>query len=229
MGFDIESMEDNEWSFCSLWADKIGLPCGRALINEKLQDDYFFNRASIKDCSAGAEMQVAKKFWERGMDCCLYFQTPSSRLPTLDTMQVLVSRRVKKNQGDVVQIGRRDLPAWIDVFCRSFRVLGWKGEVERIMGLNFEKLELLLSYKDAKPAGCAALYKKRGLTGLYCLGTLSSHRGEGLARNILAFAQERADLLFLQTLESERLVGLYKKSGFVQSHTKQICVLKRPN
>jgi hypothetical protein len=221
-------MEVNVLSFCSLLAKKIRLCCGRALINEKLQGDYFFNRASIEDCSSGAEMQVAKKFWEKGMDCCLYFQTPS-RLPTLDTMHVLVSRSVKKNQGDVVQIGRRDLPTWIDVFCRSFGVPGWKGEVERIMNSNFEKLQLLLSYKDGTPAGCAALYKKSGLTGMYCLGTLSNHRGEGLARNILAFAQEKTDLLFLQTLESERLVGLYKKSGFVQSHIKQICVLKRPN
>jgi hypothetical protein len=53
-------MEDNEWSFCSLWTKKIELLCGRALVNKKLQGDYFFNRAAVEGCTVGAELQVAK-------------------------------------------------------------------------------------------------------------------------------------------------------------------------
>jgi GNAT superfamily N-acetyltransferase len=230
---DIDGMEDNEWSFCSLWAKKIELlPCGRALANEKLQGDYFFNRAAVEGCAAGAELQVARKFWARGMDCYLYFRFPSN-LPHLDTMHVLVSRRAKKSRGNVVQIGRQDLVKWVDVFCRSFGVPQWRSEVERIMEANFEKLELLLSYRGDVPAACAALYRKSGLAGLYCLGTLSRYRREGLAGSILAFAQRTTKSdgtpLFLQTLESEGLVHLYKKSGFVLSHKKQVCVIKKPD
>ncbi|MEO9294926.1 MAG: GNAT family N-acetyltransferase [Nitrososphaera sp.] len=136
-----------------------------------------------------------------------------------------MSRRSKRSRGKVVQIvGRQDLVRWVDVFCRSFNVPQWRTEVERIMDANFEKLELLLSYRDDIPAACAVLYRKSGLAGLYCLGTLSSYRGEGLARSILAFAQQKTKSdsmpLFLQTLKSEGLVNFYKKSGFVLSHKK---------
>lgn len=223
-------MEDNEWSFCSLWTEKTKTRCGMALVNEKLQGDYFFNRATVEGCFPGAEKNIAKTFWARGMDCYLYFQSTSA-LPVLDTMYVLTSIRAGKVKGDVRQVSKADLPAWIDVFCRSFGVPEWKDEVKRILAANFGKLELLLSYKDGAPAGCAALYKKSGLTGLYCLGTVSSHRREGLARDMLSFAQQKTEgmLLFLQTLASEDLIGLYRKSGFAVSHTKQICVLKKPD
>lgn len=224
-------MEENEWSFCSLWTEKVDVQCGRALVNEKLRDDYFFNRAAVEGCPKGAEKQVAKMFWDRGMDCYLYFQSPSA-LPAIDTMQVLKSARITTGRYKAVQVGRDDLPVWIDVFVKSFGVPDWRGEVEKIVTANFQKLALLLSYNEAMPAGCAALYRTGDLTGLYCLGTLSKFRGKGIAKSILGFAQKLSEgdrtQLFLQTPGSEGLFDLYAKSGFVLSHTKQICVLKRP-
>jgi GNAT superfamily N-acetyltransferase len=224
-------MEANEWSFCSLWTEKVDTRCGKALLNEKLGDDYFFNRAAVEGCPKGAEMQVAKAFWDRGMDCYLYFRSPST-LPAIDTMHVLKSARITGAKHEVVQVDLDGLPVWIDVFTGSFGVPGWRGEVERIMAVNFKNLALLLSYVEGTPAGCAALYRTGGLTGLYCLGTLSRFRGRGIAKSMFGFAQKMSEgdgtRLFLQTLGSEGLFELYAKSGFVLSHTKQICVLKRP-
>ena len=99
------------------------------------------------------------------------------------------------------------LPVWIDVFCRSFAVPQWKKEVERVVSGNAEGLELLLSYRGGIPAGCAALYHKNGVTGLYCLGTISHLRGRGVARSILRSVMFKG--LLLQTLGSERLLPFY--------------------
>jgi hypothetical protein len=224
-------MEANEWSFCLLWTEKIDTQCGRVLLNEKLGDDYFFNRATVEGCPQGTEKQVESAFWNRGMDCYLYFRSPST-LPAIDTMQVLKSARTTSSRHEVVQIGPDDLPVWIDVFVGSFGVPDWRREVERIMAANFSRLALLLSYAEGAPAGCAALYRTDDLTGLYCLGTLSKFTSRGIAKSMLGFAQkisqDNGTQLFLQTLGSEGLFDLYAKSGFVLSHTKQICVLKRP-
>ncbi|HKZ62594.1 MAG TPA: GNAT family N-acetyltransferase, partial [Nitrososphaera sp.] len=143
-----------------------------------------------------------------------------------DTMYVLAAGSgTAAGKTEVAQIDRSSLPVWIDTFCRSFAVPQWKTEVGRIMDASFGRLKLLLSYKDGVPAGCAALFSKNGVTGLYCLGTVSQLRGRGLAKEILKSAMSKD--LFLQTLGSEGLVPFYEKAGFAVANTKKIYVVRR--
>ncbi len=226
-------MEDNEWSFCSMWTERIRSGCADALLNSKLEGDYFFNRASVSSCPdpVVAAGQVAKTFWKKGMDCYLYDKDgglAEKGLAQIDTMHVLTASSAgATGRTKVVPIDRSLLPVWIDVFCRSFAVPDWKIEVERIMNANFVRLELLLSYKDGVPAGCAALYRKNGRAGLYCLGTVSQLRRKGLANDILATAASLSNNLFLQTLGSEGLLPFYGKAGFTVAYAKKIYVLRR--
>jgi hypothetical protein len=224
-------MEDNEWSFCSMWAERLRPGCGRALANGRLKGDYFFNRADVSGCPdpVTSARQIAKMFWLKGMDCYLYDKDGAlagKGLAQIDTMHVLTAGSGgAAGMTKVVHIDRSLLPAWIDVFCRSFAVPHWKAEVERVMGANFERLELLLSYRGGSPAGCAALYSKKGITGLYCLGTVSQLRGRGLAMDMLKSAKSKG--LFLQTLGSERLLPFYEKAGFEVAYTKKIYAVRR--
>jgi hypothetical protein len=71
-------MEENEWTFCSLWTKKRRIGCARALVNKKLAGDYFFNRAAVEGCSISIE-KVARIFWQAGMDCHLYFRSHPQR------------------------------------------------------------------------------------------------------------------------------------------------------
>jgi hypothetical protein len=223
-------MEDNEWSFCSMWAERLRPVCGRALANGRLEGDYFFNRSDVSDCpdTVAAARQIAKMFWRKGMDCYLYDRDGTlagKGLAQVDTMHVLTaSSDGAPKKTEVVRAGRSLLPAWIDLFCGSFAVPRWKTEVERIMRANFERLELLLSYRNGVPAGCAALYRKNGVTGLYCLGTVSQLRGRGLAKEMLKSAMSKG--LFLQTLGSQKLLPFYEKAGFVVAYTKKIYVVR---
>lgn len=232
MAYDIETMEDNEWSFCSMWTERIKSGCADVLLNSKLEGDYFFNRASVCDCPDPVEAagQIAKMFWQNGLDCYLYDmddKLAGKGLTQIDTMHVLMASSAGANgRTQVVQVDRQLLPVWIDVFCRSFEVYEWKEEVERIMNSSFDELELLLSYSDEEPAGCAALYSKNNRTGLYCLSTVSELRGKGLANDMLAAAVRLSDNLFLQTLSSEGLSPFYEKAGFTLAYTKKIYVLR---
>jgi hypothetical protein len=227
-------MEENEWAFCSLWSKKIKINCATALINPKLTDDYFFNRATIENCEI-PYLQVANVFWKAGIDCHLYFKVqPPKCLCTVDTMYVL---RLVKNDADLnsrikVRLSKSsDVTTWIDLFCRSFSVPEWKDEVSRIIRANTNKIDLLLAYKGSTPAGCAALFKKSDLIGLYCLGTVPMQRSKGVAASILkyasALAEERKLPLFLQTFGSEKLLGLYRAKGFEVVYTKAICAVPK--
>jgi hypothetical protein len=222
-------MEENEWSFCSLWTKKRRAGCAKALVNEKLAGDYFFNRATVEGCDIPIE-KVARIFWQAGMDCHLYFRSsPPMGLYKADTMYVLRSFEDAAPAGKVASCKQADIPTWIDVFVKSFSVPGWKDEVSRIVTKNFDRLELLLAYHKGKPAGCAALYTKNKVTGLYCLGTLPMFRSKGIATSILqgAKALAKSDSLFLQTLASEGLLDLYKGAGFRVVYEKSICAVSR--
>ena len=226
-------MEDNEWSFCSMWAERLKPVCGCALANGRLEGDYFFNRADVSGCPdpLAAARHIAMMFWRKGIDCHLYDRDgvlAGKGLAQIDMMHVLTTGKSGvMGRTDVVRVGRSLLPAWIEVFCKSFAVPHWKREVGRVVSGNAEGLELLLSYRGGIPAGCAALYHKNGVTGLYCLGTVSQLRGRGVARSILRSVMFKG--LFLQTLGSERLLPFYEKEGFVVAYTKQIYVLRRPS
>jgi hypothetical protein len=226
-------MENNEWSFCSMWAERLRTVCGCALANGRLEGDYFFNRADVSGCPdpVAAARHIAKMFWRKGIDCHLYDRDgvlAGKGFPQIDTMHVLTTGKGGVIGGtEVVRVDRSLLPAWIDVFCRSFAVPHWKREVERVVSGNTKELVLLLSYSGGIPAGCAALYHKNGVTGLYCLGTVSLLRGRGVARSILRSVMFKG--LFLQTLGSERLLSFYEKEGFVVAYTKEIYVVRHPS
>ncbi|HEY3094450.1 MAG TPA: hypothetical protein VGJ42_01700 [Nitrososphaera sp.] len=216
-----------------MWTERIRSGCASALLNSKLEGDYFFNRSSVSGCPDPSAMagRIAKIFWQRGMDCYLYDKggkLAGKGFAQIDTMHVLLAGRSGRiGRTEVVQIQRQMLPVWINVFCSSFGVPEWKEEVERIMTANFDRLELLLSFSGRAPAGCAALFSKNGRTGLYCLGTLSQLRKRGLANDLLATAVGLHDNLFLQTLGSEGLRPFYGKAGFKVAYVKKIYLLRR--
>jgi hypothetical protein len=229
-------MEENEWAFCSLWSKRIRIGCATALLNPTLKDDYFFNRATIENCDIPYS-QVASVFWKEGMDCHLYFKLqPPRELRIIDTMYIL--RSVKKEAGLNGSVRIRlakpsDATTWVDLFCRSFSVLEWNGEVSHIIAANSNKMNLLLAYKGDTPAGCAAIFNKSDLMGLYCLGTVPMQRSTGVAASILkyakTFAAQHNSPLFLQTFGSEKLLDLYRARGFEVVYTKSICVLPKAN
>lgn len=245
---DDDKMEENEWAFCSLWArETIEISeCARALVNPRLEGDYFFNRATVEGCDDVPYEQVARAFWDAEMDCHLYFrsQPPPQNLHVVDIMYVLRATKEKtalqKNNDSnsnikVTECKPQEAAKWVDVFCRSFSVPKWKDEMKRIMMTAHvgKKLDLLLAYRDGVPAGCAALFATAGndLIGLYCLGTVPTERSKGVAKAILNYAkslsERRGVFLFLQTLGSENLVGMYKNAGFETAYTKSICAVPR--
>ena len=161
-----------------------------------------------------------------------------NRFNLLDTMQAFRSNVNKiqyenlKVYVDKIDIFR--LPIWIDIFCKSFDVLEWKPELERILKKHFNDLALLIAYVNSNshqiPAGCALLLNQDKTTGLYCLGTIPSFRRQGVARKVIKVSldiamQENGGFLILQTFTNEGLAELYDRLGFQLIYKKKIYVL----
>ena len=209
-------MEHNESTFCSLWTDQIKInECTYLFINEKLGDDYFFNRIINTPCCYNGDtddndstvmsalQDSVSIFSERKLKCFVYIDESDAlmeaillkkKFTLLDTMQAFRSSylnkiRLENQKIRVDKIGMDLLPVWIDLFCKSFNVLDWKSELHRILETNFNELTLLIGYIKSNsseiPAGCGLLFNKHRVNGLYCLGTVESFRRQGLAGEIV--------------------------------------------
>ncbi len=237
-------MESNEFYFCSLWTEHLKIRnCVDILVNEKLTQDYFFNRLTNMTCSdnASAIDECVRIFLNKGTNCYIYVTDDNKKLKSIllekgfslvDTMSVLRSTTINaigydNKATDVIKIDRDSIPIWVDVFCHAFDVLDWKYEVERIIKSHFKELTLLLSSLNSTPAGCAALLNRSSLIGLYCLGTLPAFRGQGIATNIIKVAlgiaqRKQLNFIFLQAFANEGFISFYNKLGFQTLYKKKI-------
>jgi GNAT superfamily N-acetyltransferase len=245
--------ELNEYTFCSLWTCHIKIDdCADVFINERFEKDYFFNRLSNIQCNNVDIIinKASKIFLERGMACYVYVDENNDRLERLllhigfefvDTQQVLrmplQSVEFENHNINVEKIGRNSLPIWIDIFCKSFGIIEWQDEVEKILERHFKELTLLLSSiqnNNSKkiPIGCAALLDRHNVVGVYCLGTIPAFRGKGSAKKLLEFSlqvtlEEGVDSLILQTFTNEGLITFYRKFGFDLLCKKKIYALAK--
>jgi GNAT superfamily N-acetyltransferase len=205
-------MEQNESSFCSLWTEHIKINnCTNLFINEKLGEDYFFNRISNTLCyyngntnhDATSALRISLRILsERRLKCFVYIDDSDTMMEAillknkftlLDTMHCFRSNmnniRLENPKIHVDKIGINLLSVWVDIFCKSFNALDWKSEVHRILKTHFNELTLLIGYIKSNssqiPAGCALLFNQNRLNGLYCLGTLDSFRHQGIAGKIV--------------------------------------------
>jgi Acetyltransferase (GNAT) family len=243
-------MECNESSFCSLWTQHIRIKnCADLFINEKLGGDYFFNRLNNISCSDIKSVieESIRIFSKRALNCYVCISDYDKHLENIllkngfsliDTMHVLKFdlNNIENNENKIQasKIDLHSLPVWIDVFCKSFDANDWKSEVEKVVNLHFKELTLLMSYtKDNHskiPSGCVALFNRYNLMGLYCLGTLSAFRCQGIAKKMVKIClkvarQEKSGFLFLQTFSKEGLIQFYKRMGFQIEYNKKIYVL----
>ena len=242
---NIEYINDNESSFCYLWSRAYQkIDCVELFSNDKLGDDYFFNRLNIRyPCNNIVEILNSIKS-KRTSDINTYYihlicDTKNSfnlSLPKFGTMKILgfdVNNYVMNTIKDIEieEVDKNDLEEWIDIFCKSFDSLGIKDEVTSIISKHYRKLTLLVAHYNLNqgtyPAGCCLLFEKNNNIGLYCLGTVQHFRKKGVARQLIGNAIKIAkdndyNTLVMQTLTEEKYDEFYKKLGFRTIYEKKL-------
>ena len=85
---------------------------------------------------------------------------------------------------------------------------------------------LLQARVGGETAGVSALFRTRGLMGVYCVGTVPKFRRQGVATALLVRAKEIAAsegrALVLQTLASDGAVAFYRARGFARLYSKVV-------
>jgi GNAT superfamily N-acetyltransferase len=246
LDLNIEYINDNESSFCYLWSRAYQkIDCVELFSNDKLGDDYFFNRLNIRyPCNDIVEILNSIK-GKRTSDINTYYihlicDTKNSinlSLPKFGTMKILgfdvnnnyVMNTTKKIE--IEQVYNHNLEEWIDIFCNSFDSLSIKNEVTSIISKHHRKFTLFVARYNLNQrmysTGCCLLFEKNNNIGLYCLGTVRDFRNKGVARQLIGNAIKIAkdndyNTLVMQTLTEEKYDEFYKKLGFRTIYKKEL-------
>jgi len=246
LDLDIDKIDENESSFCSIWSrTHQKIDCVELFLNPKLGDDYFFNRLNVKNsCSNISDILNSIKSSHTNYHDSLYVHLICNNencvkfsIPKFGTMKILgldLNKYALESESDHIGIDVIDknlLYNWIDVFCRSFDSVHIKDEVTNIISKHYQKLTLLVAhhYLDQVKylVGCSLLYEKKESIGLYCLGTIQPFQRKGVARELIASAVRIAknnghNLLIVQTLTKEGYEEFYKKLGFRTIYKKML-------
>lgn len=244
MDLDIDNIDENESSFCSLWSrTHQKIDCVELFLNPKLGDDYFFNRLNIKNsCRNISDVLNSIRSSQIDYHDTLYVHLISNNkncvkfsIPKFGTMKILGldlnKHALDSDHIEIDVVDKNHLYNWIDVFCRSFDSIHIKDEVTNIISKHFQKLTLLLAHYNLDQVkyfvGCCLLYEKKESIGLYSLGTIQHFRRKGVARELIASAVRIAknnghNLLIVQTLTKEGYEEFYKKLGFRTIYKKML-------
>jgi hypothetical protein len=245
LDLDIECIDNNESTFCSLWSRlHKKIECVELFSNPKLGDDYFFNRLNINNWCNNVDdiLNYIKTNCNYNLNSyyihliCNNENSAKLNKPKFGTMKILsldvnkyVLNSTKHIEIDIVD--KNSLNLWIDVFCRSFDSLNIKDEVRTIISKQFKKLRLFVAHyylnQVKYPAGCCLLFEKNECIGLYCLGTAHDFRRKGVARELISNAVKMAknndyNSIIVQTLTKERYEEFYKRLGFRTIYKKML-------
>ncbi|MFQ6134195.1 MAG: GNAT family N-acetyltransferase [Nitrososphaerales archaeon] len=245
--------EDNENSWFSLWSEARDTGCALLLLNENLADDPVFNHATRVRCEPQeADDLIGRtisQFREKSIPPCFYvspFTSPEDFGERLgdkgfrewDRMDVMeyVGGEPPSYEGDleIHRVGLESMKIWTSVFTESFEIpLSQAQEYVKRSRHLFPRsdTDFILTYVDGKVAGCAALYSKNRVGGVYSLGILAEFRRMGVASNMLKAAvrlseERHNDTLILQALRQDGLEEFYSRNSFEKAYTKSIYILR---
>jgi GNAT superfamily N-acetyltransferase len=245
--------ELNEVSWWGKWVDEtvwVSKNC-YAIFSDVFKGEEFFNRAGflgVERVPEDAIEAIEKEFAKRKKKPCILVEEgrPWDRMRASLSRGYAVGDKMLVMEGwgkaksspnpevEVTVVGSRskgkELQEWTRVYLQAFygdQRLGAK--VNKIMqkAVKDRKASVILARIGQTAAGCAVMYRSAGaVAGAYCIGTVASFRGRGVAatlvRHMRDVAQSEKRRLVLQTLASDSAEGFYLKQGFRLAYTKTL-------
>ncbi len=236
----------NEMGWWSCWARSFTPAQGvRALVSREFAEPIF-NRALFlrppRDAD-GTVDQVVTEFRRRGTKPSLFVKEgddyadvrdAASRAGMRRTGRLVIMEEVglepRGGEGvEVRQASKSELTDWTRAYLRAFyddEALLSQVSKSVAKARSSRANRLVLASRDGEAVGTMALHTERGCTGLYCLGTVPSARGAGVAGSMLVMAHEVASALrtklVLQVFESDGVEQFYAERGYRRAYVEEI-------
>ncbi len=252
----LEKLERNEEGWFDLWSDRVEVKGGRLFTHPEFTDDPLFNHVTginvkAKDIDVFIE-NIFVEFRRRSIPQPAFYVSSLSR--PRNTAKILASKsfhifdlmyimglksRVESSskksnrQLEIEFVNKETIKTWAQVYARAFEIEG--DALLTIIectknALASKNTSLYIGYVKKEPVAVGALYTQDGVSGIYCLGTLESFRGKGIANTMISrliddsFALGTKDVC-LQTLHKDGVRDFYLKRGFSIDLTREIYIV----
>jgi len=243
------SLELNEALWWSNWARLTWFgSTGYLLTSEELREP-FFNRACSLTCTGIGRLAgwAEKKFAAVGLYPTIMVFDPCARSATVleasgyksvDAMAVLLSK--SPIIADIPSKATVTLESSADRWTRAY-LEAFYGDrtlapvvAPTVNRLTRARAATLLEARiSGGTAGVLALFRTKGLAGVYCVGTVPRYRRQGIAAMLLARARAIAEAegrwLVLQSLASDGTQRYYLERGFTALYSKRMLSKENSN
>jgi len=251
----LEKLERNEEGWFVLWSERVDLKGGRLFTHPEFLDDPLFNHVTginvqAKDIDIFIE-NMFSEFRRRSVFQPAFYVSSLSRPKNIvkilvskgfriyDLMYIMslksrVKSSSKKSNRELViePVNKETVKTWAQVYARTFDI-----EEDALLAIiecsqnafASKNTNLYIGYVKKEPVAVGALYSQDQVSGIYCLGTLESFRGRGIANTMISrlvddsFALGSKDVC-LQTLHNDGLKDFYRKRGFSIDLTREIYI-----
>ena len=242
-------LELNEERWWSNWARVAWLGSSGYVMTSADFREPFFNRACILNCR-GADAVVAcagERLAANRMgptitifDSCTRAvgRLQASGYRHVDTMTVMLLRGPRETSGQApVTINERPASgrwtrAYLEAFYGDQELASFTSPIVTRL-LKLKAVTLLEARVGGETAGVLALFRTRGLAGVYCVGTVPGQRRKGVAGALLSKARFIAESegrdLVLQALASDVSTRFYLERGFKVQYSKQLLTKESSN
>jgi len=235
-------LELNEARWWSNWVHLTWLGSSGYLLTSNDFREPFFNRACVLTCRgvAATAARAERKLTAYGtgsvvviLDSCARaaMDLRAAGYKPVDKMTVMLSGGPGKSAdpGPVTINERPAAVSWTRAYLGAFY-----GDQElaphttRIVTrlLKLKAATLLEARVGGETAGVLALFRTKGLAGVYCVGTIPEHRRKGVAGALLSRAKfiagDEGRHLVLQALASDVSDRFYLERGFKALYSKQL-------
>lgn len=239
--------EQNEVRWWSSWARVRWFGRSAWLLMSDRFPEYFMNRGGFLDCEAGSQRfrDIEVEMVKRGRAPHFFVQescTKTARLMldsgyrVVDSMAIMSPGlvRMRKNPEVKVEVASGEgLVGWSKAYLQSFygslELLPAATDVVRSLR-RLEQATLMVGRVNNRVAGVLALFRTRGLLGVYCVGTVPQFRKRGVALTMLETAhgisKSENRQAILQTILSDGYEPYYIKRGFKRLYLKKL--LRKP-
>jgi GNAT superfamily N-acetyltransferase len=237
-------LELNELHWWANWAELKWFDRNAYILTSKEFPESFFNRAGVIACRSipSSIRKAESRFRSLDLDPVITVYDACSsgtkRLiqegyRTVDTMTVMISAgpspQSSNSKVEVRTTSGASVDEWSLAYLYSFYgEAGLMPAVTKVVRRlqKVKRATLLEARLDGYVAGVLALFKTKGMAGVYCVGTVPKFRRRGVAGALLAhvknIALSEGRSLVLQTLRSDGAEQFYSERGFSKAYRKNI-------
>lgn len=241
MNSEFTNVFERVWNdFRARWCERSNLAGACAFSHDEIKIVMFHRvtQVDVADIDVDRLIDAAIQFYRRKRYDCVFTLSPLDRPRDLEEhlqrrrfervllpVAMLCDQPAEPFEAEGIEvevIGGSQYDTWASIMCTCFGNPSESGEIGRKF-VDLPEIRLYLARRNGEPAGTALMVSNHGMGYIDAVGTLPTHRRQGVASAIIARIVEDSEALgnrwtALEVESNSNAEQLYHRCGFRRMH-----------